>query len=62
MGVVLQILGLVITFTMAMEALRRFGIDVGWLNPLTFFTAAPGARKCRRRRCMRWTTRWTSSP
>ncbi len=37
MGVVLQILGLVITFTMAMEALRRFGIDVGWLNPLTFF-------------------------
>ena len=37
MGIVLQILGLVITFTMAMEALRRFGIDVGWLNPLTFF-------------------------
>ena len=37
MGIILQILGLVITFTMAMEALRRFGIDVGWLNPLTFF-------------------------
>jgi hypothetical protein len=37
MGVVLQILGLIITFTMAMEALRRFGIDVGWLNPITFF-------------------------
>mgnify|MGYP003385294323 CR=1 FL=1 len=37
MGVILQILGLVITFEMAMEALRRFGIDVGWLNPLTFF-------------------------
>ena len=37
MGVILQILGMVITFTMAMEALRRFGIDVGWLNPLTFF-------------------------
>ena len=37
MGLVLQILGLIITFTMAMEALRRFGIDVGWLNPLTFF-------------------------
>src|SRR5687768_1367271 len=37
MGVILQVLGLVITFTMAMEALRRFGIDVGWLNPLTFF-------------------------
>src|SRR5687767_10824510 len=37
MGVVLQILGLIITFVMAMEALRRFGIDVGWLNPLTFF-------------------------
>jgi hypothetical protein len=37
MGIVLQLLGLVITFVMAMEALRRFGIDVGWLNPLTFF-------------------------
>lgn len=37
MGVILQVLGLVITFVMAMEALRRFGIDVGWLNPLTFF-------------------------
>lgn len=37
MGIVLEILGLIITFTMAMEALRRFGIDVGWLNPLTFF-------------------------
>lgn len=37
MGVVLQILGLIITFTMAMEALRRFGFDVGWLNPITFF-------------------------
>lgn len=37
MGVILQVLGLIITFTMAMEALRRFGIDVGWLNPLTFF-------------------------
>lgn len=36
MGVILQILGLIITFTMAMEALRRFGIDVGWLNPLAF--------------------------
>jgi hypothetical protein len=37
MGVILQVLGVVITFTMAMEALRRFGLDVGWLNPLTFF-------------------------
>lgn len=37
MGIVLQLLGLVITFTMAMEGLRRLGIDVGWLNPLTFF-------------------------
>jgi hypothetical protein len=36
MAIVLQLLGLVITFVMAMEALRRFGIDVGWLNPLTF--------------------------
>lgn len=37
MAVILEILGLIITFTMAMEALRRFGFDVGWLNPLTFF-------------------------
>jgi len=37
MSIILEILGLIITFTMAMEALRRFGIDVGWLNPLTFF-------------------------
>ena len=36
MAIILQLLGLVITFVMAMEALRRFGIDVGWLNPLTF--------------------------
>jgi len=45
MGVVLQILGLIITFTMAMEALRRFGIDVGWLNPLAFFRRRAWAKK-----------------
>ena len=39
---------------MAMEALRRFGIDVDGLNPLTFFHRRAGARRCRRRRCMRW--------
>ena len=27
MGVILQVLGVVITFTMAMEALRRFGFN-----------------------------------
>jgi hypothetical protein len=37
MGAIAQILGLIVTFVMVMEALRRFGIDVGWLNPLTFF-------------------------
>lgn len=37
MGVILQLLGLIVTFTMAMEGLRRLGLDVGWLNPLTFF-------------------------
>ena len=37
MVVILEILGFIITFTMAMEALRRFGFDVGWLNPLAFF-------------------------
>ena len=45
MGVILQILGLIITFTMAMEALRRFGIDVGWLNPLAFFRRRAWAKK-----------------
>ena len=45
MGVILQILGLIITFTMAMEALRRFGIDVGWLNPLSFFRRRAWAKK-----------------
>jgi hypothetical protein len=37
MGVVVQILGLLVTFTVAMEALQRLGLDVGWLNPLSFF-------------------------
>lgn len=37
MGVILAILGFIVTFTMAMEALKRIGLDVGWLNPLTFF-------------------------
>lgn len=50
MGVIAQILGLVIAFGMAMEALRRFGIDVGWLNPFTFF----------RRRA--WKKKYTAPP
>lgn len=37
MGVIAQVLGLVVSYVLAMEALRRFGIDLGWLNPLTFF-------------------------
>ncbi|MGE0498698.1 MAG: phenylacetic acid degradation protein [Ramlibacter sp.] len=37
MGVILEVLGLIVAFTMAMEGLRRFGLDVGWLNPITFF-------------------------
>ncbi|WP_027014511.1 hypothetical protein [Comamonas composti] len=37
MGILLEILGLIITFTMLMEALQRLGINVGWLNPLSFF-------------------------
>ena len=45
MGVLLEILGLIITFTFAMEALRKFGIDVGWLNPLTFFRRHAWRRK-----------------
>jgi hypothetical protein len=37
MGVIAQVLGLIVSYVLAMEALRRFGIDLGWLNPLTFF-------------------------
>jgi hypothetical protein len=44
-GVILQILGLVIAFGMAMEALRRFGIDVGWLNPFSFIHRQRWRRK-----------------
>lgn len=45
MGAILQILGLVIAFGMAMEALRRFGIDVGWLNPFSFMHRMRWRRK-----------------
>ena len=37
MAVILEVLGLIITFTLAMEGLTRLGVDVGWLNPITFF-------------------------
>lgn len=37
MGVVLQILGRIITFTVATEVLRRSGIGTGWRNPRAFF-------------------------
>jgi hypothetical protein len=37
MGILLEILGLLITFMIAAKALKQAGIDIGWLNPFTFF-------------------------
>ena len=45
MGVILQILGTIITFAMAMEALRRLGIDEGGPHPLAFLRRRAWARR-----------------
>jgi hypothetical protein len=37
MGILLELLGLVVTVTIALAALKRNGVDIGWLNPFTFF-------------------------
>lgn len=37
MGLLLELLGLVVAFTFALGALKRNGVDIGWLNPFTFF-------------------------
>ena len=37
MGFLMQLLGLLTALIFVAEGLKRLGIDVGWLNPLTFF-------------------------
>jgi hypothetical protein len=37
MGIILEIVGIGITLMFGLAALKRAGIDVGWLNPFTFF-------------------------
>lgn len=37
MGLLMQIIGLLMGLIFVAEGLKRLGIDVGWLNPLTFF-------------------------
>ena len=37
MVIILEFLGLIVAFVLALNALKRNGIDIGWLNPFTFF-------------------------
>ncbi|MES2948689.1 MAG: phenylacetic acid degradation protein [Pseudomonadota bacterium] len=37
MGILLQVLGLIVALAVALGALKRNGVDIGWLNPFTFF-------------------------
>jgi hypothetical protein len=37
MGIILEIVGVLVTLMFAAAALKRSGVDVGWLNPFTFF-------------------------
>jgi hypothetical protein len=37
MGIILEIIGIGITLMFGLAALKRAGIDIGWLNPFTFF-------------------------
>lgn len=37
MGILLELLGLVVAVALALGALKRNGVDIGWLNPFTFF-------------------------
>ncbi len=45
MGILLELLGLVVTITIALGALKRNGVDIGWLNPFTFFHRLRWKRK-----------------
>lgn len=37
MGILLELLGLAVTLVIGLSALKRNGVDIGWLNPFTFF-------------------------
>ena len=37
MGLLIELLGLVVAVALALGALKRNGVDIGWLNPFTFF-------------------------
>jgi len=37
MGILLELLGLVVALVVGLTALKRNGVDIGWLNPFTFF-------------------------
>jgi hypothetical protein len=37
MGIILEILGICVTLVLGLSALKRAGVDIGWLNPFTFF-------------------------
>ena len=45
MGILLQLLGLVVAVALALGALKRNGVDIGWLNPFTFFHRLRWRRK-----------------
>jgi len=36
MGILIEFLGLVVAVALALGALKRNGVDIGWLNPFTF--------------------------
>ncbi len=37
MGFLIELLGLVVAIVVGLAALKRNGVDIGWLNPFTFF-------------------------
>ncbi len=37
MGLLIELLGLLLAVAIALGALKRNGVDIGWLNPFTFF-------------------------
>ncbi len=37
MGLLIELLGLLLAVALALGALKRNGVDIGWLNPFTFF-------------------------
>ena len=45
MGIILELLGLAVTGAFAYAALKRAGVDLGWLNPFTFMHRLKWKRK-----------------